>query len=43
MGAGVVLGDHYHRQQLAKQALAADLGKSEAERTRLTQDVDLKP
>ena len=39
LGAGAVLGDHFHRQQQAKQALAADLGKSEAERTRLTHDV----
>ena len=40
LGAGAVLGDHYHRQRQARQALAADLGKSEAERARLTHDVD---
>lgn len=34
-GVGVVLGDHYHRQKERSAALAADLGRSEAERTRL--------
>ena len=37
--AGVVLGDHYHRQKTAAAALAADLGQSEAERAQLTQHV----
>jgi outer membrane protein OmpA-like peptidoglycan-associated protein len=33
--AGVVLGDRYHRQKEASRALASELGRSEAERSRL--------
>jgi outer membrane protein OmpA-like peptidoglycan-associated protein len=37
--AGAWLGDAYHRQMQASGALAENLGRSEAERTRLTGDV----
>jgi outer membrane protein OmpA-like peptidoglycan-associated protein len=37
--AGAWLGDRYHKQAEARSALAADLGRSESDRTRLTQDV----
>jgi outer membrane protein OmpA-like peptidoglycan-associated protein len=37
--AGALLGDRYHRQAEARAALAADLGKSEAERERLNRSV----
>jgi outer membrane protein OmpA-like peptidoglycan-associated protein len=38
-GIGAVIGDRYHRQAKAKAALATDLERSEAERTRLTANV----
>lgn len=38
-GVGALLGDRYHRQAQARAALAQDLDKSEAERTRLTASV----
>jgi outer membrane protein OmpA-like peptidoglycan-associated protein len=37
--AGAVLGDRYHRQQKSAAALSADLHQSEAERSRLAQNV----
>ena len=37
--AGALLGDRYHRQAQASAALAADLHHSEAERSRLSQNV----
>jgi outer membrane protein OmpA-like peptidoglycan-associated protein len=38
-GVGALLGDRYHRQAQARAALAQDLDKSEAERTRLTASI----
>jgi len=35
-----VIGDHYHKQVVARQALAKDLSKSESEKTQLAQNVD---
>jgi len=37
--AGAWLGDRYHKQATASSTLAADLSKTEAERTRLAQSV----
>ncbi len=37
--AGGLMGDRYHRQKQTAQALSADLGRSEAERTRLAANV----
>ena len=37
--AGALLGDHYHRQKERNQALAADLAKSDAQRSQLAQSV----
>jgi len=37
--AGAWLGDRYHKQATARASLAADLDKSESDRTRLTQSV----
>jgi len=37
--AGGLLGDRYHKQQVARQTLAADLSQSEAERKQLIQHV----
>jgi outer membrane protein OmpA-like peptidoglycan-associated protein len=37
--AGAWLGDRYHKQIVARSALAADLDKSESDKTRLTQNV----
>jgi outer membrane lipoprotein SlyB len=37
--AGGLLGDRYHKQQVARQTLAADLSQSEAQRKQLTQHV----
>jgi outer membrane protein OmpA-like peptidoglycan-associated protein len=39
MVAGVLIGDHYHRQQKSAAAVAADLGESEAERAQLAHSV----
>jgi len=39
MAAGVVIGDHYHRQQQTAAAVTAQLGQSEAERERLAHSV----
>jgi outer membrane protein OmpA-like peptidoglycan-associated protein len=38
-GAGAWLGDRYHKQLVAKQELAADLSRSEADRAQLDQNV----
>jgi outer membrane protein OmpA-like peptidoglycan-associated protein len=38
-GAGAWIGDHYHKQELAKKELAQDLSQSEARRTLLSQNV----
>ncbi len=37
--AGVILGDHYHRQKSASAALASDLSQSQNERAQLAQHV----
>jgi len=37
--AGALIGDRYHKQEVARTALASDLQKSEHDRTRLTQNV----
>jgi outer membrane protein OmpA-like peptidoglycan-associated protein len=37
--AGAWIGDRYHKQVVARNELAADLGKSESDRTRLAQNV----
>src|ERR1700761_8647585 len=37
--AGAWIGDRYHKQEVAKKALASDLSESEAKRTELSQNV----
>jgi outer membrane protein OmpA-like peptidoglycan-associated protein len=37
--AGAWVGDRYHKQEVAKKALASDLSQSEAQRTNLSQNV----
>jgi outer membrane protein OmpA-like peptidoglycan-associated protein len=39
LGAGALIGDHYHHQQQAKQALQADLQASEQQRAQLDADL----
>ena len=37
--AGAWLGDRYHKQEVAKKALASDLSQSQAQKTALSQNV----